>query len=85
MAQPDDNHRKRRPRRGDMQTLATIVWRALLAAEDVLVEAHEPELKLKAVNAIGQASTHYTKICETLDLERRVRELEEAVKRGVRR
>jgi hypothetical protein len=67
-----------------MNSLANIVWRALLAAEDVLVAADTPELKLKAVHAIGQASTHYSRACEILDLAARLAALEEVVKKGGR-
>jgi hypothetical protein len=79
MAHRDTNHRKRRPRRGDMTSLASILWRAILAGEDVLVAATEPELRLRAINTLGQAAAHYCKISETIDLTKRVEALEQAL------
>jgi hypothetical protein len=75
----DHHHRKRRPRRGDMHALANIVWQALLAAESVLMAAEEPELKLRAINTIGQTSAHYCKISVEIDLTKRVEALEQAL------
>jgi hypothetical protein len=79
MVNQGDSHRKRRPRRGDMTALASILWRAILVGEDVLVAATEPELRLRAINTLGQAAAHYGKISETIDLTKRVEALEQAL------
>jgi hypothetical protein len=44
--------------------------------------ADTAEQKLRAVNALGQASAHYGKICEAIDLVQRVEALEHAIKQG---
>ena len=80
MANQGDSHRKHRPQPGNMAALSRICWRALLTAEDVLMAADTPELKLRACNTIGQMSGYYTRICETLDLVARVEALEQALK-----
>jgi hypothetical protein len=84
MQDQDVSHRKNRPKPGNMGALQRICWRALLAAEDVLVSTADPELKLRAATSIGQLSGYYTRVVETLDLAARMAALEEAVKKGGR-
>jgi hypothetical protein len=76
--------RKRRPRAGDMAALKSILWRAILSAEDVLVRAQKPDVVLKAATTIAQASGYYTRLVETSELADRVAALEEALKQHQR-
>jgi hypothetical protein len=84
MPNQEDNHRKRRPRAGDMAALQRILWRAILISEEVLMAAQTPEVRLKAANTIAQSSAYYTRLVETVRLLERVEALEAAVRQGVR-
>ncbi len=65
---------------GDLTDTRRELWRAIVVARGVLTNAdNPPELTLKAVHAITQASTAYVKLIEVGELEARLAELEKAV------
>lgn len=68
--------KKKRQRTGDLKALQRKVWTALLHAEDVLEDAAEPELRLKAIHALSQCAGQYAKLLEVGELEARLSELE---------
>jgi hypothetical protein len=73
---------KKRPRQpGDLRQLQRVLWRALLEAEEILANADEPELTLRAVHAISQASGQYVKLLETGEFEARLAAIEDAQRR----
>jgi hypothetical protein len=72
--------KKRARKPGDIAAVQRLLWRALLEAEEVLNEAEEPELKLRAIHAISQASGQYSRIIEVGELEARLTALETAQK-----
>ena len=61
---------------GDIHAVMRLLWRALKTAEDILDEAEEPELTLRAIHAISQASGQYAKLLEIGELEARIAALE---------
>ncbi len=69
------NRLPKRVRPGDVDALRRKIWRAILAAE-LLLEHAEPDIRLRAVNAIGQTGNTYRGILELADLEARVAALE---------
>lgn len=86
---PNPNpHKARRAKKDKRLGVGTIndvkgkVWKAILAAEEVLDNnSAEDALKLRAVHAITQAAASYTKIVETGELEARLEELEQSTNR----
>jgi hypothetical protein len=68
--------KKKRQRTGDLKALQRKVWVALMYAEDVLEEATETELRLKAIHALSQCAGQYAKLLEVGELEARLTELE---------
>ncbi len=69
------NRLPKRVRPGDLDALRRKVWRAILAAE-LLLDHSEPEIKLRAINAIGQTGNVYRAIIADADLEAIVADLE---------
>lgn len=71
--------RKRRHKPGQLPELLRVLWQALLEAEAVLAVAsgNDPELTLKAVHAIVQASAGYAKLLEVGEFEARLKALED--------
>jgi hypothetical protein len=68
-----------RPRRGgDLTTLRRILWRAVLAAEKILVEAPDDEMRVKGIHATIQACGAYCKLLADTELEQRLQALEQA-------
>jgi hypothetical protein len=73
---------QRRPRKtGDLPMLTRVMWRAVLEAEEILANADEPELKLRAIHAIVQAGSGYAKLLEIGEWEGRLAALEAAAAR----
>lgn len=73
------NQRPRRIRPADINGLKRRVWHAILTAE-TLLDHHDSEIKIRAVNAIGQVGNVYRAILETSDHEERLQQLEASVK-----
>lgn len=71
-----DYQRPKRIRPGSLNTLKGRVWGAVLAAEDLL-EHPEPEIRLRAVHALGQSANVYRSILADHDLEQRLAQLEQ--------
>ncbi len=71
--------KKKRQRTGDLPALQRKVWTALLHAEDVLEEAAESELRLKAIHALSQCAGQYAKLLEIGEIEARLQSLEAKV------
>jgi hypothetical protein len=69
--------KKKRQRTGDLPALQRMVWIALLHAQDVLEQAEESELRLKAIHALSQCAGQYAKLLEIGELEARVQALEQ--------
>ncbi len=72
---------KRRPRRGkpgDLTALKRELWYAVVTAADLLDSA-DAQLRLKACHAVSQSAGSYRALCETLDLEQRLADLETRV------
>ena len=70
---------KKRPRNpGDLRQLTRVLWRAILEAEEILVNADDDELTLRAVHAISQASGQYAKLIEVGEFEARLKAVEDA-------
>lgn len=76
--------KKRRQRAGDFTLLKRKLWVALLHAEDVLDEAIEPDLRLKAMHALSQCAGQYAKLLQIGELEARLAALEALVQGGSR-
>jgi hypothetical protein len=75
---PDDKRkRKRRPKAGDTEALRRILWQAALELEKLLSE-EQMDAKLKTANALATLGGVYLKAVEQADLEKRVKELEQA-------
>ena len=69
---------KRRPRRGkpgDLNALKRELWHAVVTAADLL-DSTDTKTKLSAVHALSQSAGSYRALCESVDLENRVAELE---------
>jgi hypothetical protein len=63
---------------GTIADMQRELWRAVLCAKDVLLDASgDPATTLKAVHAITSASTAYAKLVEVGELEARLAELEQ--------
>jgi hypothetical protein len=73
---------KRRAKPGNLAGLQRLLWRALKTAEAILDEAAEPDMQLRAVHAISQASGQYAKLLEIGELEARIAALEAAQGHG---
>ncbi len=75
--------KKRHARMSKTGTIADMqreLWRAILCAKDVLLDAsNDPATTLKAVHAITSASTAYAKLVEVGELEARLAELEKSL------
>ena len=74
--------KKRRTQPGDMNTARALLWRALQAAEGVLLDAadvNDAPTVLKAVHALTQATAAYARVVEAGELEARLSELEAAM------
>ena len=70
-----------RPRKGgDVRTLTRILWRAVLEAERLLVDAEDAEMRAKGVHAVVQACGAYLKMLEGTELEARLAVVEQAQK-----
>ncbi len=67
-----------RPRKvGDLRTLTRILWRAVLEAERLLVEAPDDDTRFKGVHATIQACGAYCKLLQDAELEQRLQALEQ--------
>ena len=65
---------------GTIADMQRELWRAILCAKDVLLDAsNDPATTLKAVHAITSASTAYAKLVEVGELEARLSELEKSL------
>ena len=71
--------KKKRQRTGGLPALQRKLWIALLHAEDVLDQAEEAELRLKAIHALSQCAGQYAKLLEVGEIEARLKMLEEQV------
>ncbi len=67
--------RLRRRKPGDLGQLRRVLWEVLLEAES-LARTGSPEVRLKAMHALGTLSGSYLKALEAHELERRVQALE---------
>jgi len=65
-------------RSNDLARAASALRKALKTASDLL-EAPDPQLRLRAVHAVAQAATALAKIAEVKELEARLEALEEAL------
>jgi hypothetical protein len=72
--------KKRTRKPGNLAALQRLLWRALLTAEGILDAAAEPDMQLRAIHAISQASGQYSKLLEIGELESRIAALEAAQK-----
>jgi hypothetical protein len=74
-------HKKRRTvKPGNLTTLKRHLWKALLIALDVAQEYQEdPNLQLRAAHCISQVAGQYAKLHETSELEKRIKDLENAL------
>jgi len=63
---------------GNLTQLQRLLWHALREAAAILDEAEEVDTKLRAVHAIAQASSQYSKLLEVGEFEQRLRALEAA-------
>jgi hypothetical protein len=73
--------RKRKRKPGTLQDLITVLWNALLDAQQVLDEcAGDPEQTLKAVHCVSQCAGQYAKLLEVGEFEARIAALEAAQK-----
>ncbi len=68
--------KKKRQQTGNLKALQRKLWVALLHAEDVLEQAEQAELRLKAVHALSQCAGQYAKLLEIGELEARMAEVE---------
>jgi hypothetical protein len=58
-----------------------MLWQALLEGEELLLaEDSEPELRLRVLNALNQASMSYLKLLEIGEHEARLRTIEERLR-----
>jgi hypothetical protein len=79
---PNPNpHRARLARKsarkpGDLRGLQRKLWGAILHCEDVLEAADTPELRLRAIHAMSQATGAYVRVLEVGELEARLTALE---------
>ena len=63
---------------GTLADMRKELWRAVLCAKDVMLDASEdPATTLKAVHAITSAATAYAKLVEVDELEARITEIEQ--------
>jgi len=70
---------QRRPRKpGDLRQLTRVLWRAILEAEEILMNAGDAELKLKAIHALSQCAGQYRGLIEVGEFESRLKALEDA-------
>ena len=67
---------KKRRRPGNLGALQRLLWRTLLTAEEILDDAEEPDMQLRAIHALSQASGQYAKLLEIGELESRIAALE---------
>ena len=67
--------KKRKHKPGNLQAVASKLWAALEAAEELLGE-EDPYLRLKAVHAVSQVAGSYAKVYEVGELEARLQALE---------
>jgi hypothetical protein len=56
-----------------------VLWTALCEAEGVLLEADDPDQRLRAVHAVSQASGQYTKLLEVGEMYARLEALEQTL------
>ncbi len=77
-AQDAKPKRKRRPKPGDTAALRRVMWGAILRAEDVLLDkANEPEVTLRAANAVATLGGAYANVTKTHALEDELRALQD--------
>lgn len=77
-AQDTKPKRKRRPKPGDTAALRRVMWGAILRTEDVLLnKSNEPELTLRAANALATLGGAYGNITKTHALEAEINALQE--------
>jgi len=67
---------KRARKPGHLADLQRVLWHAIIEAKWVLDQAEEPELRLRAIHALSQASGQYAKLLEIGELEARIAILE---------
>lgn len=71
---------KKIQRAGGIDDLRDKVWEALEAASDIVSDiTMEAALRLRAVHAVTQAATSYTKVLDATEFEARLQALEEEV------
>jgi hypothetical protein len=68
--------KKRRRKPGNLQEVQRVLWTALCEAESVLLEADDPDQRLRAVHAVSQASGQYAKLLEVGEMHARLEALE---------
>lgn len=68
------NKRRRKP--GDLSSLRRSIWAGLLTAEE-LCDNENPEIQLRALNAISQLAGAYLRTIEQADFEQRITALED--------
>ena len=77
---PPPRRLKRTRTTGDLEKLKKKVWQSISAAEEILLDEHtDNATRLRAIHALIQASTAYTRLVEFDESAQRVAELEARV------
>jgi hypothetical protein len=77
--------RRRAYKPGDQHQLLRMVWQALIESESVLLVAEDPDVILRAVHALTQAASVYSKLLEAADVDTRLKAVEATVKAAATR
>lgn len=68
--------KKRRGKSGNLDAVIKVLWEGIMTAEEILHDADEHELQLRAVHALSQAAGQYARLLEVGELEARLDALE---------